>query len=184
MTTASIRIDGLDRLRRISSTAPRIVDTEAKKGVREAATVIRTAAVKNARAFSIGSKFPSSIRYRAVGLRAEIGSLAATALSIEKGRRPGETVRFGLILGWIRRKGLLRGVVSLKTQKTRLLSAKKVAKRGIDRDERILAAQIVTDIRRRGTKPLAFLLPTLDEKGAQLRRIFQDVGRNAVRKMK
>ena len=179
----SIHIEGMDKLRSMSKAASRIVDTEARKGVKESAQVVRTQAVANARRFSIGNQFPSSIRYKLEGLKATIASQAKTALSIEEGRRPGEIVRFGLILGWIRRKGVFRGTFDIATQRRRLMSKRQVAKRGIDVEERRMAAEIVAQIRARGTKPLPFLLMSAEQKRSEVTRIFNDKVKAAVRKI-
>ncbi len=179
----SMEVVGLEQLRRSFGNAPKIVDAEARKGVRKSAEVVRLRAVQNARKFSIGVKFPQSIRYKIQqgGLVAHVGSLARTGKSIEEGRRPGEVVRFGLILGWIQRKGLMRSV-SVKTQRVRKVGKRRLS--DVDREERRFAAEVVEQIRRTGTSPLAFLIPAAHSEAGKVKAIFQGAVRDALKRLK
>lgn len=177
MIRAQIQIVGLDKVRRMSAQAPRVLDSELRGAVREGAVTLRAQAVDNARKFALDSKFPQSIRYQVSSLTALIGSMAASALSIEQGRRVGEVVKIGLIRRWIERKGLVRGIFSIQTQRVaRRLSAKRRTRDNVDEAELRLAASIVEQIRRHGTKPHAFLIPAVE----QSKRKVQDRFKKAV----
>ncbi len=164
-----IRIDGLDRLRRSVGTASRTIDKELRPEMRAGGQLIRDEARRRAP----GRMLQPSIQFRALtgGLTVIIGSIAKTALSIEVGRARGEKVSLGLLTGWLRRKGLT-GAVSVKTRRS-------VKSRGAARAyEREAAYALAAAIRRRGTKPLPFLMPAVPATRAQVgRRIRDAVGR-------
>ena len=175
-----MKVEGLDTVRRFASQSPRVLDSELRKSLRESAAIVRSQAVSNARRFS--SVFPASIRYRISGLEATIGSMAKTALSIEQGRKPGEIAKIGLIRRWIERKGLVRGVFDIQTQRLarRLGTLRRV---DAEADERRLAASIVEAIRRGGTKPLAFLVPAAKAQQQNVTRYFKRAVDNTIRRV-
>ena len=179
-----VKIEGLDRVRRMGTTGPRAMDSEARKAVRNSAAIVRSAAIGKARKFSIGGRFPQSIRYQVRGLTAVIGSLAPTALSIEQGRKPGEVVKFGLILRWIKARGIVRGLFNVQT---RALSRKVTTNRrrigDVNPEELKEAARIVALIRTRGTQPRAFLIPALNDQRDKIERLFKEAVHNAISKI-
>lgn len=177
---ATVEIVGLDRVRRLMSTMPSVLNTELRRGVRDSAAVLRSQAISNIRQFAVDRRFEQSIRYHVTGgrnIEALIGSMASTALSIEEGRKPGEIVKLGLIRSWLEHKGLVRGVFSVKTQRMRKrVSAKamRLSQPDITREEIRMAAKIVEEIRQHGTKPHAFLIPALRQQELKVRRLISE----------
>ena len=175
-----MKVEGLDTVRRIAAQSPRVLDSELRKSVRDSAVIVRSQAVANARRFS--STFPSSIRYRISGLEATVGSLAKSALSIEQGRRPGEIVKRGLIRRWIERRGLVRGIFNIESQRLqRRLGTRR--RQDAEAEERRLAAVIVEQIRRSGTKPLAYLIPAAQAQKDNVTRYFKRAVDNTLRRV-
>jgi len=145
-----------------------ILDAELKPAIKQGGTLMRD----EAKHLAVGNKLPNSVQMTVLhgGLEAIVGSAAKTALSIERGRSPGEGVNVGLITGWMNRKGITAQVqgarVSVKTH--RVLGAKGKV---IGRAQRDLAWKIAMSIREHGTKPLAFIIPAARHKQADVQRI-------------
>lgn len=173
-----VQITGLDKVRSLSSRAPSVLNQELRKGVRDAAAVIRSQAIANIRTFQVDNTFAQSIRYLVTSgttITATIGSMAATALSIEVGRKPGEIVKLGLIRRWVERRHIFSGVYSLKTKrimKQRTLRA--AAGNDISKEELRLAVALVEQIRLRGTKAHAFLIPAFAQQRAKVERLIRE----------
>lgn len=170
-----MEVQGLDRLRQTSKQFSGRLDMQLRPAVRETAQEVRDRARNKARAFSIGGFYPASIRHsiESGGLVAFVGSIAKTALSIEQGRHAGEVVRFGLILRWVRRRGLARSV-AIATRRVRKPSAKDL--RDVTSSEVALARGVVAGIRARGTNPLPHLVPAAQEsKDGWQRRVRRSV---------
>jgi hypothetical protein len=171
-----VKVDDLDGIRRRFGSASKTLDSELRPAVREGAVLIRD----EARRLAPGKKLPNSIQFKVEqgGLRSTIGSVAKTALSIHQGRRAGERVNFGLILGWVRRSGLA-GAVSIKTRRPVRLRQGSSG----DRALRVAAAQVVAQIRARGTKPLPIILPAVAPTQSRVQRLFGTAVNRAMRRV-
>lgn len=175
MLRADITIAGLSDLRRNFGQGQKILDTELKTAIWESARVIRADAKANAARFQVGPRLANSVQMRTLegGLTAIVGSVAATAVSIEEGRKIGDTPKVGLIAAWMNRRGMVAqeaaaagAVQSLKTHR--------VMKRGgkaVRRAQLHLAWKIAMAIGQRGTKPLPFIMPAIEHRRAEVGRI-------------
>lgn len=173
---ASVTVIGLDELRVRMHKGSAILNAELRPAIRESAVLVRDEAKRRAP----GNRLPSSVQFAVLsgGLRAIVGSIAATALSIHQGRRAGERVNFGLIVGWVRRTGLA-GAVSIRTQRPVRLRKGSSG----DRALRERAAQIVALIRARGTRPIPFIIPALAPTAPAVMNVIRAATIRAIRKV-
>lgn len=180
---ADLKIDGLDSLRRRMGSASRAIDREVRPEIRAAATLVRDEARRRAP----GRVMQPSIQHRVLagGMSAIVGSVAKTALSIHQGRRPGAVVRVGLILGWIRRYGI---VAAVPVSRRRTIARRGTARRRdalnqLQSQEREQALAIVERIRARGTRPLPFLIPAAIASRDRVQRRIRDGVARAIRQV-
>ena len=179
----NIQVEGLDGLRKRLGVGSRTLDAELRPALRASGEAIKA----EARALAVGNKLPNSVQMRSLdgGLTQIVGSVAKTALSIEKGRQPGEGVSVGLITGWMRRKGIAARVegarVSVATRQVLGVGRSRKG-RSIGRAQRDLAWRIALAVRARGTKALPFIIPAGEhKKGAVQQYIRQGVARALAR---
>lgn len=173
----TIEFQGLDEFRR-SLGNPAILKTELRRAEREGLDVIRDNVKSNAGQFS--NVLPNSVRREigTDGLIGTVGSVAKTAYSIEKGRRPGEAPSYEKIERWLTHRGT--GAVQI------IRSRRYVRPRRGSADARALrdqAVQIVNVIRAKGTKPLPFILPAAAKSENKVTRIFDDAVTRALKRL-
>lgn len=171
MLKMNISIQGMDGLRHRLGLGGKTLDSELRPAISVAGKAVRD----EAKSLAVGRRLPNSVQMRTLdgGLTTIIGSVAATALSIEKGREPGDVPRVGLIAAWMNRTGIVAGeaaaagaVQSVKTHR--------VMKRGgraVSRAQLHLAWKIAMAIGQRGTKPLPFIIPAAGHKKDEVGRI-------------
>lgn len=183
MPTVEFQVIGLEKLRETSKAFSRTLTAELKPAVKDTALEVRERARNKARAFSIGGFYPAGITHNVLpgGLTAEITSRAKNTLSIERGRQPGEMVRFGLILKWVQSRGIVRGI-SVATRKTVRLSKK--GRQGAAADEYAVAREVIALIRSQGTRPLPHIIPAARESETGWNQRVLDAARDAMRTVK
>lgn len=180
-----ITTHGLEGLRRMSGLAPEKFNVVLKDAVRVSAIQMRFVMIEEVGKFAIGGsggRLAQSVRYRLRGLQAEIGSMAPTALSIEKGRSVGEVVPIGLILRWVKTRGIVRGVFAIGSQ-TLLRRVTNTRSRiaGVNPEELREASRIVALIRQHGTHPKLFAERTVERSKDRVLRNFRDSTAKAMR---
>lgn len=180
-----MQVSGLDGLRRLSSLAPKQFDIVMRDAVRVSAIQARHVMIAEVAPYSeggAGGRFAQSIRYRLSGLSAVIGSMAPTALSIERGRRVGEIVKVGLIERWVKRRGVVRGIFSVADRSViRKIDRRAHRFAGVQSAERQEAARIVELIRRRGTAPKLYVARTVERSKDRVLRNFRESVAKALR---
>ena len=181
MMKMTLKIDGLDGLRSRLGRGAHTLDAELRPGIRASGDAVRA----EAKRLAVGNRLPNSVQMRTIdgGLTAIVASAAKTALSIEKGRRPGETPPVDLITAWMGRRGIAARVegarVSVKTG--RVLGVSKSARgQMIGRAQRDLAWKIAMAIRERGTRALPFIIPAGQHKKDEVGRIINAALHRAV----
>lgn len=178
-------VQGLEGLRKASGLAPKQFDTVMRHAVRVSAIQMRHVMIGEVSQFAIGGRggrFAQSIRYRIGGLNALVGSLAPTALSIEKGRSPGDVVPRGLIERWVRNRGLVRGIFDVGSRRV----AGRIGRRqqrfpGVVTAEEEEALRIVDLIKQRGTAPKFYAERTADKSKDRVLRNFRESVEKALR---
>jgi len=174
---------GLEKLRATSKAFSKTLNAELRPAVKDTALEVRERARNKARVFSIGGFYPAGITHTvtAGGLHAEVASRAKTTASIERGRNPGEIVRFGLILKWVQGRGIVRGI-SLATRKTVRLSKK--GRAAAASTEYAVVREIISQIRARGTAPRPHMIPAAQESEHGWNRRVVGAARDAMRTVK
>lgn len=176
----NITIDGLDALRRNFGQSQQILDSELKTAVFESARIIRLDAKANAARFQVGPRLANSVQMRTLegGLTAIVGSVAATATSIEEGRKIGDTPKVGLILAWMNRRGIAAqeaaaagAVQSIKANATGQHRVMKRGGKAVAKAQLHLAWKIAMAIGAHGTKALPFMMPAIDHRRDEVRKI-------------
>ena len=172
MLRTSITIDGLDALRRRMGVGAKTLDTELRPATQEAGVALRT----EAKRLAVGNKLPNSVQMLSLdgGLTKIVGSVAATAQSIEEGRRIGDIPPVGRILGWMNRKGIV-GYGAADIGATQSVRTHKLTSRGgraVSRAQLHAAWKIAIAIGLSGTKPLPFIIPAAQRKKDDVFRIF------------
>lgn len=166
--------------------APQVVDREAKSYTRQAGALVKG----EARTLAVGNILPNSVQARplAGGMAVIVGSVAKSALSIEKGRQKGEQPRVDLITRWMSRRGIAAQVegarVSLKTRRVLGVSNKSAKGRTIGRAQRDLAWKIAMAIKEHGTKALPFIIPAYQHKHEEIRHLGNQMLTRIVRSVK
>jgi hypothetical protein len=175
----TMEVQGLDRLRATGKGFSKQLDQQLRPAVKYTALEVRERAKNKARAFSIGGFYPASIRHtmKGGGLSAEVASIAKTARSIEEGRKPGEIVRFGLVLRWVQQRGVVRGVSIATRRAVRLTKKGRAAAKP---DEMRVVREIVSAIKAHGTKPHPHLIPAAQEARSGWRRRVNDATKRAL----
>lgn len=177
-----MQVSGLSGLRRASGLAPKQFDTVMRHAVRVSAIQMRHVMLGEVRKFAVDGRFPASIRYRVSGLSAVVGSLAPTALSIERGRSPGERVPRGLIERWIRRRGIVRGIFDIGTRRlSGRISRFQKRQAGVVTSEAEEALRIIELIKQRGTKPKLYAANTVEQSKDRVLRNFRESVAKALR---
>lgn len=154
---------------------PSVINSEAKTYARTAGLLVKG----EARKLAVGNILPNSVQMRplAGGTTVIIGSVAKTALSIERGREKGDQPRADLITRWMNRRGIAAQVegarVSLKTRRVLGVSTKSEKGRAIGRAQRDLAWKIAMAIKEHGTKALPFIIPAYKHKHAEIEALGQ-----------
>lgn len=170
---ASLRIDGLDELRRRSGLAPRAFDRVSRIVVRRAGYRVR----RESREIVPGTVFDRSILMSSAGggFTALVGSTASerTVRSIHEGRKPGEAPSLAATARWLRTRGL-SGTVSVSTRRRRA---------GGQNAAMALARTVQAEIRARGTKPIQFLTRALPPSLGDIHRYFREETAKALRKV-
>ena len=171
MMRMDIRVDGLDGLRRRLGIGGKTLDSELRLAVGTAGRAVRD----EAKSLAVGRKLPNSVQMRTLdgGLSTIIGSVAQTALSIEKGRDPGDVPRVGLIAAWMTRSGIVASEAA-SAGAVQSVSTRRVMKRGgrpVARAQLHLAWKIAMAIGQRGTKALPFIIPAAGHKKDEVGRI-------------
>lgn len=178
-------VQGLEGLRRASGLAPRQFDVVMKHAIRVSAIQMRHVMIEEVGKFAIGGKggrFAQSIRYRLSGLSAVVGSIAPTALSIEKGRSAGEVVPVGLISRWVRNRGIVRGIFSVGTrQVSGRINKRQGRYAGVVTAEEAEALRIVEQIRSHGTAPKLYGQRTAERSQGRVLRNFRESVEKALR---
>lgn len=161
---ATLRIEGLEDLRRRSGLAPRAFDRVSRIVVRRAGYRVR----RESRDIVPGTVFDRSILMRSAtgGLTALVGSTASerTVRSIQEGRKPGEAPSLKATSRWLRTRGLA-GTVSVSTRRRRAVRQDAVA---------ALARTVQAEIRSRGTRPIQFLTRALPPSLPDIHRYFRE----------
>ena len=176
-----VQVHGLEGLRRASGLAPKQFDVVMRHAVRVSAIQMRHVMIEETRKFAVDERFPASIRYRLSGKTALIGSMAPTALSIERGRAAGEAGPGGRIRRGVVRRGLVRGVFGLDRNLRRRIGHRSRRFAGIAQAELDEAVRIVEAIRRRGTAPKLYTERTLGRSKDRVRRNFSESVHKALR---
>lgn len=178
MLKVDISIPGMDSLRRRMGAGAKTLDTELRPAIRQSGETMR----QEAKRLAVGRRLPNSVQMRTLdgGLTSIVGSAAATALSIERGRKPGDTPKVGLILAWMNRGGIV-AEESVAAGAVQSLKTRKVLKRGgkaVARAQLHLAWKIAMAIGQRGTAPLPFIMPAASNKKDAVGRLINTaVGR-------
>jgi hypothetical protein len=180
-----MQVQGLEGLRRASGLAPRQFDVVMRHAVRVSAIQMRQVMLGEVGQFAEGGRsgrFAQSIRYRLSGLTAVVGSLAPTALSIERGRRVGEAVPRGLIERWVRRRGIVRGIFDIASrQRARSIDRRARRFASVVTAEEEEALRIVRLIKQRGTAPKLYAANTIERSKDRVLRNFRESVHKALR---
>ena len=192
MSRLDITIRGLDSLRRNFGQSQKILDKELKAAVWESARVIRADAKDRASRIQVGPRLSNSVQMRSLegGLTAIVGSVAATALSIEEGRAVGDVPRVGLILAWMNRRGIVGREAAeagaVQSVKANATGQHRVMKRGgqaVARAQLHLAWKIAIAIGVRGTKALPFIIPAVESRKKEVQGIVNVAIGRALRRL-
>lgn len=147
----------------------------------------RTAMTMRAGAREIvpGKQFDQSIQSWGSRDRAtfRVGSDAAVAESVHRGRRPGEAPSIKALKRWIESRGLT-GSVSVKTRRVTKRKLSGAALVSHDRAVLAMAYRLQAEIRARGTAPIPYLTSALSATQADLERYMREAVLKAIKKFR
>jgi hypothetical protein len=183
MANVSLTVIGLEELRSTTQAFPKRLTSALKPAVKDTALEVRERARNKARVFATDGFYPAGIVHEMGpgGLEATVTTRATTSASIERGRHPGELVKFGLILKWVQRRGIVRGI-NITTRKTVRLSKK--GRAAVSSDEYAVVREIISAIQARGTRPHPHLIPAAQESEIGWKRRILDSVAAAMRTVK
>lgn len=145
------QVEGLDRLQRGLTGAPRALGSETRKAMEASLTLIEGDARKNAPQDT--RRLAGSITYSIRGTGAELTGRVGPSLRygwfVEHGRRPGKFPPLAAVSGWARRHGVSPFVVARA-------------------------------IARKGTRPQPFLVPAFEKNRGRIVGLFERVGLRVV----
>lgn len=188
----SIEIPDMERIRSTFGDHAKIIDTELRGAETAGLVVLRDAAKANVNAFAADGRLAGSVRYEPVsgGLSGIVGSVAATADSIEHGRDRGEAVNVGLLLGWINRKGIVTAAAAIAGARQsvkagrggthRVVNRKKL---GVNHAQLALAWKLRMAIIDHGTRPHPFIVPAAKSSMTKITELFDKAVAAALAKL-
>lgn len=181
----SVTIPGLDELRARMGKGSATLDEELRPALRDSAGEMKTDAQGRAK----GPLLPNSVQFdsRDGGLTYVVGSVAKTALSIEQGRKPGESPSVESITSWMNRYGIVSQAAAEAGATQRIGTHKVITtgkrRAGIRSSQRDMAWKIAIAIGKVGTKALPFIIPIAADNRAHLQQRINDAVGRALRRV-
>lgn len=170
--TVQFETVGYKELERALRQEPVIAERETRSTLEEGAELVATEARARLHTRTGKTKVYTRVQGSGPQLRAMVKLRGRGAFWGQRGRSPGKAPPLNIVMGWVRRMGLVRGTFDVATrQRTGTIRATK----GMRTAESAAAFMIARSIARKGTKGQPFLFPAYGAVLPRVRALFAEL---------